>query len=889
MRSDKFSRLYHNVPGLVMILLAVIFLTVGSSEGNFLHTIADESKSPDRNATYAERSTACPGARLRNLSASFSSATWTVKPEKTSQSVQCYFFSCPHGLELLMTWTKYYLDESKLHSISFFDGNTVRPFYVTHGNDGLSALHDSPPAFPLTPSNSVIMVWQPRQPPYRYSYDEFKVSMKCQPSKEYSYEQVAINSGAVNFRPYSTKDMFYLNAGFYTGDKDSLPMPEVLVQGLSHPTEERSVDNKVVNIEYEECWGSMFETWKAVKIMTRICQISYLVIILLVLYRIFLDEQSCVSCLHGLAYMSGPVLHIGVIVCCIVLYMHSWCEVRGEAYALKDSFSFGVTFYLLCGGCLLGLCSHCGRCMRLTDDYYHASNYKAPRPAHTDDELMLALLIAAAAAGAPRLRYNNPQVQTFRPAPIPPPTIYGPRNRKALLVGCTYPGSPSPLPGCIHDIKRIAQRLHTNYQVKMLADDQTDPYLIPTRQGIMNGLAWLVQGMQVNDGTTVFFHFSGHGSQEPDENGDEVDGMDETIVPTDYKTAGMITDDEIQDEFLRKVPVGNRVLSIMDCCHSGTVMDLPYYCVPHKDRKNKEVEMVGDESSKNNRVDCDALMISGCEDAQTSIDCGAIGEAFMELADTNAGGALTAAFLVAVMKNPNHTLNTLLLDIREALAARGFEQVPQISGSKPYDVTTTHFDLFPEQLGNFIEGGGSVRPNQSSPHLGGPNMYQQQQQQQQPPPGYAVPPPGPFGAAPPPVSVTDYKTSGSVANPYASSQPASPQAGAAGFNPYAAAASSSPTSGAGAANPYAAAGSPTRSATANPYGAASPTGSAAANPYANPLQQPQSPGYTPPVLAPPPTKDASVTQYSDKEEKPSFSRPSSAEEPLLTDGPVATL
>lgn len=40
-------------------------------------------------------------------------------------------------------------------------------------------------------------------------------------------------------------------------------------------------------------------------------------------------------------------------------------------------------------------------------------------------------------------------------------------------------------------------------------------------------------------GDSLFFSFSGHGGQQRDVDGDEVDGMDETILPVDYKTAGI--------------------------------------------------------------------------------------------------------------------------------------------------------------------------------------------------------------------------------------------------------------------------------------------------------------------------------------------------------------
>lgn len=42
-------------------------------------------------------------------------------------------------------------------------------------------------------------------------------------------------------------------------------------------------------------------------------------------------------------------------------------------------------------------------------------------------------------------------------------------------------------------------------------------------------MSWLVQGAQPND--ALFFHYSGHGGQAKDLDGDEDDGYDETIYP----------------------------------------------------------------------------------------------------------------------------------------------------------------------------------------------------------------------------------------------------------------------------------------------------------------------------------------------------------------------
>eukprot|EP00961_Rhodomonas_salina_P243011 3283520-Rhodomonas_salina.1 len=47
---------------------------------------------------------------------------------------------------------------------------------------------------------------------------------------------------------------------------------------------------------------------------------------------------------------------------------------------------------------------------------------------------------------------------------------------------------------------------------------------------------WLVSDARAGD--NLFMHYSGHGGSMPDDNGDEEDGMDETMVPVDYQRCG---------------------------------------------------------------------------------------------------------------------------------------------------------------------------------------------------------------------------------------------------------------------------------------------------------------------------------------------------------------
>ena len=108
----------------------------------------------------------------------------------------------------------------------------------------------------------------------------------------------------------------------------------------------------------------------------------------------------------------------------------------------------------------------------------------------------------------------------------------------------------------------------------ILTDDQKNPRAQPTRANILRAMDWLVSGAQPND--NLFFHYSGHGGQTEDRDGDEEDGMDETIYPVDFKQAGMIVDDEMHRRMVRPLPPGCRLTAVFDCCHSGSALDLPY-------------------------------------------------------------------------------------------------------------------------------------------------------------------------------------------------------------------------------------------------------------------------------------------------------------------------
>jgi hypothetical protein len=141
--------------------------------------------------------------------------------------------------------------------------------------------------------------------------------------------------------------------------------------------------------------------------------------------------------------------------------------------------------------------------------------------------------------------------------------------KKALLVGINdYPGTANDLSGCVNDTANLHRLLAKEFGfeasgMRVLTDTKA------TREAILGGLSDLVA--KADGGDTLVFHYSGHGSQVPDEDGDErSDRMDEIICPRDFSWDGCwISDDDLSDVFSR-LPRDVHLEVLLDCCHSGT-------------------------------------------------------------------------------------------------------------------------------------------------------------------------------------------------------------------------------------------------------------------------------------------------------------------------------
>eukprot|EP00271_Cylindrocystis_brebissonii_P015978 TRINITY_DN39082_c0_g1_i1.p1 TRINITY_DN39082_c0_g1~~TRINITY_DN39082_c0_g1_i1.p1 ORF type:complete len:592 (+),score=100.44 TRINITY_DN39082_c0_g1_i1:54-1829(+) len=145
-------------------------------------------------------------------------------------------------------------------------------------------------------------------------------------------------------------------------------------------------------------------------------------------------------------------------------------------------------------------------------------------------------------------------------------------SRRALLVGCNYPGTKSELNGCVNDVRRMKASLIERFGfderdiVVMIDTDKSGPQ--PTGANIRKALAKIAQGTEPGD--VLFMHYSGHGTQIPAESGQEDDtGFEECIVPTDLN---LLTDDDFR-EVVNGIPSGVTFTFVSDSCHSGGLID----------------------------------------------------------------------------------------------------------------------------------------------------------------------------------------------------------------------------------------------------------------------------------------------------------------------------
>ena len=254
-------------------------------------------------------------------------------------------------------------------------------------------------------------------------------------------------------------------------------------------------------------------------------------------------------------------------------------------------------------------------------------------------------------------------------------------DKFAVLIGINkYQDKRNNLNGCVNDVTAMYDLLvdqfgFKNDNVRMLTDHRA------TKKNIIKRIEWLINN-SIN-GDELVLHYSGHGSQVRDRNGDELnDGLDEILCPSDMNWDDPLTDDILSKLFSKK-PYGAFLTFICDSCHSGTmakeingnpIETTSYNINETESRYIKppiDIESRGVGAKKNVKDTQDMLLLSGCADHQTSISA---------YIDGAYRGALTSSLVKMVKTYPNENWFFIHKKIKEELEKYNFKQTPQLSG-----------------------------------------------------------------------------------------------------------------------------------------------------------------------------------------------------------------
>ena len=268
-------------------------------------------------------------------------------------------------------------------------------------------------------------------------------------------------------------------------------------------------------------------------------------------------------------------------------------------------------------------------------------------------------------------------------------------TKRAVLIGINRYSIPgADLRGCVNDVKNLQDVLTRYYGFK--ADDivvLTD--LAATKKAIQAAIDELVSQGQPED--VLLLHYSGHGANVPDDDGDEADNRDEILCPTDLDWKDPLRDDWLRTTF-DKLRTGVSLTVIMDCCHSGTntrallppdAPTIPRYLPnpwdimaeesgrklrgklrgelrvsPRARRKKSDIVM----------ADIPELLVTGCRDTQTSADA---------YIGTSYNGALTYHLVEALTDAKGKiSYRDLHAKTLAKLKQGDYDQVPQLEGRK---------------------------------------------------------------------------------------------------------------------------------------------------------------------------------------------------------------
>jgi hypothetical protein len=265
--------------------------------------------------------------------------------------------------------------------------------------------------------------------------------------------------------------------------------------------------------------------------------------------------------------------------------------------------------------------------------------------------------------------------------------------RRALLIGINrylIPGAD--LRGCVNDVNNIRAALMRFFafrgsDIKVLTD------LSATKKAMQSAITALVKSGWKGD--VLYMHYSGHGSNVPDKDGDEADHRDEILCPSNLDWKDPLTDDWLRTAF-NKLKARVNLTVVMDCCHSGTntrailppdtpviprYLPNPWDLMAEESRRAlrgtvRRATTSGASRRRRDIVEADIgeILITGCRSTQTSADA-QIGGTY--------NGALTYSLVAALQaadgKLTNRDLHAATL---QRLKSGDFDQAPQLEARR---------------------------------------------------------------------------------------------------------------------------------------------------------------------------------------------------------------
>ena len=285
-------------------------------------------------------------------------------------------------------------------------------------------------------------------------------------------------------------------------------------------------------------------------------------------------------------------------------------------------------------------------------------------------------------------------------------TLFSQRKIALIVAIGDYPaGGRWKSLSSINDVKYVKAALIKNgFQEK---DIDTLKNQAATKAGIVKALDDLYA--KVSAGDIVYFHFSGHGQQIEDDNGDEEDGYDEALVaydakaaydPVSYQGQNHLRDDLLGEKLSKirtKIGSSGSLLVILDACHSGTATrgneftvcrgtPIPFQSPGYKPKTNinlaaaKEPGFFG--SAKERAANM--VVISASSPDQVNYETKDM---------DNAGvGALSYAFAKAISDLKEGSDYSMLFEkIKAQIQARTPAQIPMIEGETHQEIFSGHY------------------------------------------------------------------------------------------------------------------------------------------------------------------------------------------------------